>query len=220
MSARYASLVVLAVLAARCTFPDVSMGASNGASGDGLPASEGGDPTRDSFPFVDGGLREGDAQTDDASVDGSVQSLDGNADASTTALDASEPTAEGGPPADAGKPPVDASKPPVDASKPAADAGPPGVDAAEPPQEAGTIHDAGHKKQYPADIDCTSVDIADCNSTTGFADDPDCGDTGTLVQCGTSTTRDNSGNGNDEASGKDKESCVILLQITAVQTCL
>ncbi|HSY24708.1 MAG TPA: hypothetical protein VK841_21425 [Polyangiaceae bacterium] len=215
MSIRRAS-VVLAVLAARCTFPDVSMVASSGPSGDVAP-NEGGDPTGDSFPFADGGLGERDGESADASGDGSIGPLDATgvadaADASMRVLEAGAPAPDGASP--------------IDTGAPRADSGAPGVDASKPPPDAGggpdPGHDAGHTKQYPANVDCTAVDLADCNSTIGFADDPDCGDTGMLVQCGTSGSKNNgngNGDGNDEAS-RNKDSCVILLQVSAVQTCL
>jgi hypothetical protein len=220
VSVRRASLVVLALVAARCTFPDVSMVASSGPSADVVPADGGGEATRDSS--AEGGAGESDGQTVQGSADANGASTP-NLDATdvTDAADASTASVE------AGVVPGDGESP-VDAGGPRFDAGGPGVDASKPPQDAGGVQDAGrdagHKKQYPANVDCTSVDLADCNSTTGFADDPDCGDTGTLVQCGTTTSKGNSGdngngNGNDEAS-RDRESCVILLQVTAVQTCL
>ena len=186
------------------------MVAPNGSSGDAPPPDGSGNPMGDAFPLADGGLHEGGARGGDASDAGSPAELD--AISSLDAADASARTI------DAGRPASDAESP-VDAVAPSADAAPPAQDAA---SIADAGHDAGHVKQYPANVDCTSVDVGDCNSTIGFADDPGCGDTGTLVQCGTSTTRDNGGNGggngSDEAS--KKESCVILLQVTAVQTCL
>lgn len=224
---RRASLVVVAAVAARCAFPDMSMVGPSAASGSSGSPDESGDPTGDAFPFIDGGFRASDAQSVDASS--------GSSDApSSPAVEAGSPvdtSDASGPLAEAGRPPRDAESP-ADAIAPAADARPAALDAAAPSVDAAGPgpsedaanppgHDAGHAKQYPANIDCTSVAIADCNSTIGFADNPDCGVSGTLVQCGTTTAHDNgNGSGNGGEASKPKESCAVLLQVTAVQTCL
>ena len=231
---RPASLVVFAALLAGCAFPDVSMVAPTGSSGDAPPADGSGDPTGDAFPLADGGPREGDARGVDAGdaaspVDAAAVPVDAHPPV-PLAVDAAAPNADA---ADAEAPAADAVAPSDDAVAPSVEAGPPTQDAAipadagPPTQDAANgvdaVHDAGHVKQYPANVDCGSLDVGDCNSTIGFVDDPACGDTGTLVQCGTSTTRDNNGNGNgngDDEASRNKDACVILLEVTAVQTCL